>query len=234
MFKNIDNCSKRQFILAGSIYPNSVFSPSPFPILAKTFSNLQLLTSENYNKIPENLKINIVEMDAKRDISVMQELVQIISSAPSKRFVIFSNFISRCMDIHTALKEAGILSSVTISDMDLEERIEDHIEFMQRKNRVLISIDLAARGLEIEADHAILYNLPRNPSSLVSRIGRVGRGGNLGEVTLILTKSEMDIKECLKPGNTWDDVFKYYSVRTKKKSKFISVLDIDGEDTQDE
>ena len=84
------------------------------------------------------------------------------------------------MDIQNELKKNLIDSSLMLSDMDLEERLEEYLEFL-KKSRVLVSIDIAARGLEMEADHVILYNLPKTASLLVNRIGRVGRVGRVGK-----------------------------------------------------
>ena len=143
--------------------------------------------------------------------------------------MIFSNFIRKCLNIKKNLEENEIRSNIMLSSMELEDRIEEYAEFNSH-NRVLISIDIAARGLEIQADHVILYNLPRSAGSLISKIGRVGRNGKDGTVTCFFNKSEMEIAKYLKAGNSLDDIFKYYSIRTKKKIKIHSVLDFDSDE----
>lgn len=57
-------------------------------------------------------------------------------------------------------------------------------EFKDKKLRVLIATDIAARGIDIdELSHVINYDLPNIPETYVHRIGRTGRAG-LGGVAI--------------------------------------------------
>lgn len=50
--------------------------------------------------------------------------------------------------------------------------------FKDRKIRILVATDIAARGLDIdELSHVIVYDLPEVPETYVHRIGRTGRAG---------------------------------------------------------
>jgi len=56
--------------------------------------------------------------------------------------------------------------------------------FKNRKLRILIATDIAARGIDIdELSHVINYDLPNIPETYVHRIGRTGRAG-LGGVAI--------------------------------------------------
>jgi len=51
-------------------------------------------------------------------------------------------------------------------------------DFKERKIRILVATDIAARGLDIEElSHVINYNLPEVPETYIHRIGRTGRAG---------------------------------------------------------
>ena len=51
-------------------------------------------------------------------------------------------------------------------------------KFKDKKLRVLIATDIAARGIDIdELSHVINYDLPEMPETYVHRIGRTGRAG---------------------------------------------------------
>ena len=51
-------------------------------------------------------------------------------------------------------------------------------DFKERKVRILVATDIAARGLDIEElSHVINYNLPEVPETYIHRIGRTGRAG---------------------------------------------------------
>ena len=62
--------------------------------------------------------------------------------------------------------------------------------FKERKTRVLVATDIAARGIDIiELSHVINYDLPNIPETYVHRIGRTGRAG-LGGVALSFCDAE--------------------------------------------
>jgi ATP-dependent RNA helicase RhlE len=53
--------------------------------------------------------------------------------------------------------------------------------FKDKKTRVLVATDIAARGLDIdELTHVINYDLPDVPETYIHRIGRTGRAGHSG------------------------------------------------------
>ncbi len=53
--------------------------------------------------------------------------------------------------------------------------------FKEKKTRVLVATDIAARGIDVdELSHVINYDLPNIPETYVHRIGRTGRAGQGG------------------------------------------------------
>ncbi len=62
--------------------------------------------------------------------------------------------------------------------------------FKNKKTRVLVATDIAARGIDIEElSHVINYDMPNVPETYVHRIGRTGRAG-LGGVALSFCDAE--------------------------------------------
>ena len=62
--------------------------------------------------------------------------------------------------------------------------------FKERKIRILVATDIAARGLDIEElSHVVNYNLPDVPETYIHRIGRTGRAG-LGGVAVSFCDAE--------------------------------------------
>lgn len=69
--------------------------------------------------------------------------------------------------------------------------------FKERKIRVLVATDIAARGIDIdELTHVINFDLPEVPESYVHRIGRTGRAGRIGTA---ISFCDFDEKKLLKP-----------------------------------
>ena len=68
--------------------------------------------------------------------------------------------------------------------------------FKEKKTRVLVATDIAARGIDVdELSHVINFDLPEVPETYVHRIGRTGRAG-LGGVAISFCDEEE--KELLK------------------------------------
>ncbi len=64
--------------------------------------------------------------------------------------------------------------------------------FKNRKIRVLIATDIAARGLDIpELSHVFNYELPNVPETYVHRIGRTGRAGHTGKAVSFCMPEEL-------------------------------------------
>ena len=64
-------------------------------------------------------------------------------------------------------------------------------EFKAGDIQVLVSTEIAARGLDIEGlDHVLNYNLPFLPEDYVHRIGRTGRAGKPGQAISFVCPQE--------------------------------------------
>lgn len=76
---------------------------------------------------------------------------------------------------------------------DLRQRQRDRVikQFREKKYRILVATDVAARGLDIpHIEHVINYNLPQCPEDYIHRIGRTARAGAEGEALCIVSPDE--------------------------------------------
>ena len=65
-------------------------------------------------------------------------------------------------------------------------------DFKDKKTRVLVATDIAARGLDIsELSHVVNYDLPDVPETYIHRIGRTGRAGHSGISISFCDQEEM-------------------------------------------
>ena len=68
------------------------------------------------------------------------------------------------------------------------------IAFRSGKIRILISTELAARGLDIPSiQHVINYHLPQVPEDFIHRIGRTARAGSEGCALTFITPNDLQI-----------------------------------------
>jgi len=77
---------------------------------------------------------------------------------------------------------------------DLRQNKRDRViaNFRNKKYRVLVATDVAARGLDIpHIEHVINYDLPQCAEDYIHRIGRTARAGAQGAAMCFVTPSDM-------------------------------------------
>lgn len=88
--------------------------------------------------------------------------------------------------------------SVIHSNKSQNYRIRSIEEFDEDVNRVLVSTDVMARGLDLEKiTHVINFDVPNYPENYMHRIGRTGRAENEGKAILFHTEKELAFKDAI-------------------------------------
>lgn len=90
-------------------------------------------------------------------------------------------------------------------DLSQSRRTRVIESFRNRRYRVLVATDVAARGLDIpHIEHVINYDLPQVPEDYIHRIGRTGRAGKEGAAVCFVSPEEKriwrDIHALMNPG----------------------------------
>jgi superfamily II DNA/RNA helicase len=97
------------------------------------------------------------------------------------------------------LRRAGIKCSELHGKLDQDARTRRLDDLKRGKIRVLLSTDVASRGIDISGLAAVVnYDLPRSSADFVHRIGRTGRAGKEGMAVTFVTPSDeahMDLIE---------------------------------------
>ncbi|KAG7358781.1 DEAD/DEAH box helicase domain protein [Nitzschia inconspicua] len=97
------------------------------------------------------------------------------------------------------LRRAGIQASELHGKLDQDARMRRLEDLKRGKIRVLLSTDVASRGIDISGLAAVVnYDLPRSTSDFVHRVGRTGRAGKTGMAVTFVTPADeahMDLIE---------------------------------------
>ncbi|PLW51421.1 hypothetical protein PCASD_00386 [Puccinia coronata f. sp. avenae] len=123
---------------------------------------------------------------------------ELIDLTPEGRMV---GGLKECkLNVYSKIKLSPMLSLVlpqtTVltlhSEMQQRSRLKSLDRFRSSSNSVLLSTDVAARGLDIpKVDHVIHYQVPRSSDCYVHRSGRTARAGKGGVALALIAPDEL-------------------------------------------
>ncbi len=118
-------------------------------------------------------------------------LYNMITQQNLKRVLVFCNRRDQTRRLADRLRAHGISCAVLSGDIAQKKRIRTLEDFRSGNIRVMVSTDVAGRGIHIEGiSHVVNYNLPLDAEDYVHRIGRTGRAGATGASVGFATEDE--------------------------------------------
>ncbi len=136
----------------------------------------------------ERLSLHVLHSPEKDKLRTLYDLLCLLGTASSMVFVNYRESVERVgeylrrMDIPVALFHGG---------MEQRDRERALFRFSNGSANVLVTTDLASRGLDIAGiSHIIHYHLPLNEEAFIHRNGRTARWDAEGSVCLILGPEE--------------------------------------------
>jgi len=130
--------------------------------------------------------VMFVEMDDKRFF-----LERFIKDNPASRIIVFVRTGVRAERVAKAMERVNIDTLTIHREKKQDERSEVMKEFKEGRCNILIATDITARGIDVpDVDYVINYDLPDRPEVYVHRVGRTGRGINLGQAISFCSKEE--------------------------------------------
>jgi ATP-dependent RNA helicase RhlE len=140
------------------------------------------------NPVAKNIDhaVAFVEMDDKRYF-----LENILKEYEDKKFIVFVRTKVRVERVVAAMERVGLKTEALHGGISQQERFQILDRFRDGENTVLITTDVACRGIDIPTmDYVINYDLPENPENYVHRCGRTGRGNKRGQALSFCSPDE--------------------------------------------
>lgn len=135
-----------------------------------------------------NLTQKVVIAEAADKLDALFALVCQISGEPTLVFCNHREAVDRISDL---LGERGLAHGVFRGGMEQDDRERALLKFRNGSHHILITTDLASRGLDIpEIKHIVHYQLPHSEDAFVHRNGRTARMHATGTSYLMLSPGE--------------------------------------------
>lgn len=145
---------------------------------------LNLLSEENRDKI----SIRILASDQKDKLEPLYELLCFTGNTSS---IVFCNHRESVERISNFLRDKSLMNVFYHGGMEQRDREVALCKFRNGSSDILITTDLASRGLDISNIRNIIhYHIPQDEAAFTHRNGRTARMHNTGIVYLILSEDE--------------------------------------------
>lgn len=145
------------------------------------------------NPVAKNIDhaVVFIEMDDKRFF-----LENVLKEYEESKFVVFVRTKVRAERVVAAMERVMIKTEFLHGGVEQKERFAILDRFRKNENRVLITTDVAARGIDIpDVDYVINYDLPDVAENYVHRVGRTGRGNKRGQALSFCSEQEIPYLE---------------------------------------
>ncbi len=148
------------------------------------YVRLNFLDEENDDRI----SLRLVKSPEKDKLQTLYRLLCTLGTQKSLVFVGYRESVER---VGSFLEKQGIMAEIFHGGMEQRDRERALYRFMNSSANVLVSTDLASRGLDITAvDNIIHYHLPLNEEACTHRNGRTARWDMKGSAYFILGPEE--------------------------------------------
>jgi ATP-dependent RNA helicase DeaD len=170
-------------------------------VMYSATTNQDVMTiSWKYQHAPYEIVVEAVEEDrpqinqylfkCKRD-EKMDRLLYLIESDEYKRIMIFVNTKFMAQRVGSQLQKMGYQAEALHGNVTQSGRTAIMNGYKQGKFPILVSTDVAARGIDVyDVDAVINYDIPNENEYYLHRIGRTGRAKRTGSSFTMMTFQE--------------------------------------------
>lgn len=155
-------------------------------LVTRFFKVLNFLPEDE--QVSQRVTIYRVQSEEKDKLPTLRQLLLSFQGAST---IVFLNYRDAVERVATYLREQGFVVSHFHGGMEQRQREDALYRFSNGSASILVSTDLAARGLDIpNIANIVHYHLPETEDGYVHRVGRTARWDKLGKAFFILHGQE--------------------------------------------
>lgn len=164
----------------------TVMTEVPDFLSGVTFRHIDYTTPEE-TVVPE-IDFRLVESPSA---DKLETLVALLRDLGGERVIVFVNHRDAAERVYKHLVDLGFPAGLYHGGLEQNDRERALTLFSNGTTPVLVSTDLASRGLDISGVGAVIhYHLPVSPESMTHRNGRTGRMGAAGRAFAIISDKD--------------------------------------------
>lgn len=188
--------SSRQTLMFSATMP-----PAIVKLAGKYMNNPERISVGSTSQAAPNVKQELIQLKEEEKYDVLLEKLD--QSTGTTIVFVKTKFGAERM----AKKLAGMKYLTDALHGDLKQSRRDRViqAYRDRKFRILIATDVAARGLDISHIELVInYDMPQCPEDYIHRVGRTARAGAEGVAINLLTSADRGkwraIQQLMNPG----------------------------------
>jgi superfamily II DNA/RNA helicase len=176
--------AKRQNLLF-----SATFAPAVQGLAVAMLHNPERIRIAHTEANTPDIAQRAIQVDEKSRTALLRHLIQ---SQGWKRVLVFVATRYACEHVANKLYKAGVFATAFHGEMSQGARQDVLAEFKEERWEVVVTTDLAARGIDIaQLPVVVNYDLPRSATDYTHRIGRTGRAGDQGEAVSFVTAATL-------------------------------------------
>lgn len=121
-------------------------------------------------------------------------LVHILNELAGNSFMIFCSTCNNTVKTALMLRALGLAAIPLHGQMSQNKRLAALNKFKAKNRSILISTDVASRGLDIpHVDVVVNFDIPTHSKDYIHRVGRTARAGRSGQAITIVSQYDIEL-----------------------------------------
>lgn len=164
-------------------------------LIDEEFQGIEHLRTSTLHKKIASARHDFIKLSGSEN--KLEALLQVLepSLAKGNRVMVFCNTLNSSRAADHFLAENQISTVNYHGEVPAEQRVENLNKFKSDDGDcpTLVCTDLAARGLDLDVDHVIMFDFPLNSIDYLHRTGRTARMGAKGKVTSLVARKDQQL-----------------------------------------